>query len=47
MAWHTSEPAGDTSHWAALVPDARVLPPQRRGCSSGVKRRLVITTVAG
>ena len=47
MAWHTSVPAGDTSHWAAVVPAARVVPPQLRGFWRGSKLRLVITTVVG
>ncbi len=47
MAWHTSVPAGDTNHCAALVPGARVLLPQLSGCCSGAKLWLVITTVAG
>jgi hypothetical protein len=47
IASHTSDPAGDTNHWAALVPAAKVRPPQLRGCCNGAKLRLVITTVAG
>lgn len=46
-AWHTNDPAGDTSHWAARVPGASVIPPQLRGCCSGANPWLVITTVVG